>query len=232
MSCNGEYVLAPLPQTHELEVESGPNGFEEFLGKVRSLFGIDAEQQMDLTFDCAEPATGTGLAQLLAAAMFTMQIPRSNLYEVCGSRATSTLLAGQPLQLAGSGAFDAAVHCAAMAAASRARKRLRRSAIARRLLAPFARSASCHATMDTATSADSATTESRDPPAGPMRRSARSTSSLSSSSTELPGPGAHINVQPAHSDIDVQGDEAAPKGIALPQPRWGLSSDCERLLWR
>ena len=60
MSCNGEHALAMLPQTHELEVESGPNGFEEFLGRVRSLFGIDAEQQMDLTFDCAEPATGTG----------------------------------------------------------------------------------------------------------------------------------------------------------------------------
>lgn len=149
----------------------------------------------------------------------------------CVSHSTGTLLAGQPLQLAGSGAFDAAVHCAAMAAASRARKRLKRSAIARRLLAPFARSASCHATMDTATSADSTTAESGDPPAGPMR-SARSTSSLSSSSTQLPGPGAHINVQPAHSSFNVQVDEAAPKGAAILQPRWGLSPDCERLLWR
>lgn len=46
-------------QTHELEVESGPEGFANFLARVRGLFGIDTQQQMDLTFDCAEPATGT-----------------------------------------------------------------------------------------------------------------------------------------------------------------------------
>jgi len=40
-------------------VESGPEGFANFLARVRGLFGIDTQQQMDLTFDCAEPATGT-----------------------------------------------------------------------------------------------------------------------------------------------------------------------------
>lgn len=139
------------------------------------------------------------------------------------------MIAGQPLQLNGSGAFDAAVHCAAMAAASRARKRLRRSAIARRLLAPFARSASCYATMDTAGSSNSSTAGVDDAPAGPMR-SALSASSLAS--TELPGPGAHINVQPVDSDMVEQDDDTMLKRLVSPQPRWGLSPDCERLLWR
>lgn len=65
--------------------------------------------------------------------------------------------AGHPLQLNGSGAFDAAVHCAAMAAASRARKRLRRSALARRLLPTFlTRSASCAPVMEQAATMEAA----------------------------------------------------------------------------
>lgn len=144
--------------------------------------------------------------------------------------------AGQPLQLNGSGAFDAAVHCAAMSAANRARKRLKRSAIARRLLAPFARSASCHATMGSGNGTGGGLGADAEAAAVYTLRTASSSSSLDS--TALAGPDAHISVQPAAgssgSDMELQDDEAASaqKGVASPPARWGLSPDCERLLWR
>ena len=45
-------------QTHEVEVQSGLEGFAMFQSNVRSLFGINSELQMDLSFDCSEPSTG------------------------------------------------------------------------------------------------------------------------------------------------------------------------------
>ena len=39
-------------------MESGPEGYAQFLQAVRELFGITADLEMELTFDCAEPATG------------------------------------------------------------------------------------------------------------------------------------------------------------------------------
>ena len=41
-----------------MKVESGPEGYAQFLQDVRELFGITADLEMELTFDCAEPATG------------------------------------------------------------------------------------------------------------------------------------------------------------------------------
>ena len=45
-------------QVHNVTVESGPDGYTAFLRDVRALFGITQDLEMDLTFDCAEPATG------------------------------------------------------------------------------------------------------------------------------------------------------------------------------
>ena len=47
-----------MPQVENVKVESGPEGYARFLHDVRELFGITAELEMELTFDCAEPATG------------------------------------------------------------------------------------------------------------------------------------------------------------------------------
>lgn len=129
------------------------------------------------------------------------------------------------------------MHCAAVAAASRARKRLKRSAMARRLLpAFFARSASCHPIMETACEAESLEADAETP-----LISAASSASLGSLAEAA---GAFINVQPAAGAAAAAGGR---RGFVLPAidtavalkapispvaPRWGLSPDCERLLWR
>jgi len=45
-------------QVENVKVESGPEGYAQFLQAVRELFGITSDLEMELTFDCAEPATG------------------------------------------------------------------------------------------------------------------------------------------------------------------------------
>ena len=49
---------ASVVQVENVKVESGPEGYAQFLQAVRELFGITADLEMELTFDCAEPATG------------------------------------------------------------------------------------------------------------------------------------------------------------------------------
>ncbi len=49
---------APTTQVENVKVESGPEGYAQFLQAVRELFGITSDLEMELTFDCAEPATG------------------------------------------------------------------------------------------------------------------------------------------------------------------------------
>lgn len=131
-----------------------------------------------------------------------------------------------------------------MAAASRARKRLKRSAIARRLLAPFARSASCPSCpiMEATGDSDGMSAEADDNMETTVMSSAASSSSLAS--TALVGPDAHINVQPASLAAadsgsvqefelpDLEAAKAPFSPFAQPSARWGLSPDCERLLWR
>ncbi|KAK9815830.1 hypothetical protein WJX72_010393 [[Myrmecia] bisecta] len=70
-------------QLHHIAVRSGPGGYQAFVNDIRNIFGITDECEMNLTFDCADPATG------------------------------------QLLKLNGAGAYNAAVHCAAVAASKR-----------------------------------------------------------------------------------------------------------------
>ena len=55
--------------------------------------------------------------------------------------------AGQPLVLTGGGAYHAAVHCAAVAAAQRQRKRTRRGSLVRRIIPSWLRGAVCGNSM-------------------------------------------------------------------------------------
>eukprot|EP00775_Hariotina_reticulata_P013231 gene13231-13362_t len=73
-------------QIHRIPVKQGPDGLDEFTGKIRELFRLPEDVDISLTFGCKEPMSGTHL------------------------------------KLEGMGAFDAAVHCASVAAAERQQK--------------------------------------------------------------------------------------------------------------
>ena len=45
-------------QVHHVRVKGGPNGYAEFVRDIQSIFGITAEHDMQLAFDCADPITG------------------------------------------------------------------------------------------------------------------------------------------------------------------------------
>ncbi len=45
-------------QVHHVTVRGGPGGYEAFIGDIRRIFGITAEHDMQLAFDCADPVTG------------------------------------------------------------------------------------------------------------------------------------------------------------------------------
>lgn len=45
-------------QQHHIVAQSGPNGYAKFEAEIRKIFGIEAEMDMNLIFDCAEPTTG------------------------------------------------------------------------------------------------------------------------------------------------------------------------------
>ena len=48
-----------------MTVRGGPGGYEAFIGDIRRIFGITAEHDMQLAFDCADPVTGA-LPDILA----------------------------------------------------------------------------------------------------------------------------------------------------------------------
>lgn len=41
-----------------MTVRGGPGGYEAFINDIRRIFGITAEHDMQLAFDCADPVTG------------------------------------------------------------------------------------------------------------------------------------------------------------------------------
>ena len=47
-----------MRQVHHVRVKGGPNGYAEFVRDIQSIFGITAEHDMQLAFDCADPITG------------------------------------------------------------------------------------------------------------------------------------------------------------------------------
>ena len=47
-----------MRQVHHVRVKGGPNGYSEFVRDIQSIFGITAEHDMQLAFDCADPITG------------------------------------------------------------------------------------------------------------------------------------------------------------------------------
>lgn len=52
-------TLSPVNlQVHHVTVRGGPGGYEAFIGDIRRIFGITAEHDMQLAFDCADPVTG------------------------------------------------------------------------------------------------------------------------------------------------------------------------------
>lgn len=59
-------TLRPIDlQVHHVTVRGGPGGYEAFIGDIRRIFGITAEHDMQLAFDCADPVTGA-LPDILA----------------------------------------------------------------------------------------------------------------------------------------------------------------------
>lgn len=48
-------------QVHHVRVKGGPNGYADFVRDIQSIFGITAEHDMQLAFDCADPMTGEPL---------------------------------------------------------------------------------------------------------------------------------------------------------------------------
>lgn len=47
-----------MRQVHHVRVKGGPNGYSEFVRDIQCIFGITAEHDMQLAFDCADPITG------------------------------------------------------------------------------------------------------------------------------------------------------------------------------
>ena len=45
-------------QQHHIVAQSGPEGYAAFEAEVRRIFRIEADMDMNLIFDCAEPTTG------------------------------------------------------------------------------------------------------------------------------------------------------------------------------
>ena len=45
-------------QQHHIVAQSGPEGYAAFEAEVRRIFCIEADMDMNLIFDCAEPTTG------------------------------------------------------------------------------------------------------------------------------------------------------------------------------
>ena len=43
-----------------MTVRGGPNGYSDFIRDIQHIFGITAEHDMQLAFDCADPITGAG----------------------------------------------------------------------------------------------------------------------------------------------------------------------------
>ena len=50
--------MALCTQVHHVTVRGGPGGYEAFINDIRRIFGITAEHDMQLAFDCADPVTG------------------------------------------------------------------------------------------------------------------------------------------------------------------------------
>jgi hypothetical protein len=43
---------------HHVTVKGGPSGYSDFIRDIQRIFGITAEHDMQLAFDCADPITG------------------------------------------------------------------------------------------------------------------------------------------------------------------------------
>jgi hypothetical protein len=74
-----------------VQVKPGPDGYRQFTESIRRAFNLPDDSELNITFTCDEPSTGqpTGVDN------------------------------GSLLTLQGSGAYDAAVHCASVSAARR-----------------------------------------------------------------------------------------------------------------
>ncbi|KAK9837881.1 hypothetical protein WJX74_007044 [Apatococcus lobatus] len=46
-------------EQHHIVAQSGPHGYAKFEAEIRKIFGIEADMDMNLVFDCAEPTTGS-----------------------------------------------------------------------------------------------------------------------------------------------------------------------------
>ncbi|PSC70780.1 zygote specific ZYS1 isoform A [Micractinium conductrix] len=84
-------------RTYSFEVKPGPDGYRQFTESIRRAFNLPDDSELNITFTCDEPSTGGPLLQ-------GSGVPDDN---------------GSLLTLQGSGAYDAAVHCASVSAARR-----------------------------------------------------------------------------------------------------------------
>lgn len=83
-------------RTYSFEVKPGLDGYKQFTEAIRRAFNLPEDSELNITFTCDEPSTGTGPAVVPCAPS-----------------------AGSLLTLQGAGAYDAAVHCASVSAARR-----------------------------------------------------------------------------------------------------------------
>lgn len=91
-------------RTYSFEVKPGIDGYKQFTEAIRRAFSLPDDSELNITFTCDEPSSGTG--------------PQGGSLTV-PSLLPSPTTAGSLLTLQGAGAYDAAVHCASVSAARR-----------------------------------------------------------------------------------------------------------------
>ena len=64
--------------------QSGPNGYAKFEAEIWKIFGTEAEMDMNVIFDCAEPTTGAWPSQnLYANAVLLSKADLSEASQMC-----------------------------------------------------------------------------------------------------------------------------------------------------
>lgn len=134
-----------------VQVKPGPEGYRQFTEAIRRAFNLPDDSELNITFTCDEPTTGSAGAvaawgiRAAGAATAAVSARRRgvepaepapllapDLHAMCADRAPALTAPAPPrlpvpaavdngslLTLQGSGAYDAAVHCASVSAARR-----------------------------------------------------------------------------------------------------------------
>lgn len=127
-------------RTYSFEVKPGPEGYRQFTEAIRRAFNLPDDSELNITFTCDEPTTGSagavcGGGRLAPSkpwlCLRVLSLP-SCLMAALPHRAPALTAPAPPrlplpaavdngslLTLQGSGAYDAAVHCASVSAARR-----------------------------------------------------------------------------------------------------------------